>query len=133
MRFSHIVVIYFLMGAIVFGSGVVPLSNFNENPASVFIDVGGHGVSANETAVGGSDTQTGMLDNLIGPVKNALNTITGGALLAVWGPISKLTGFYAWPIVVTEAIGAPRIVKMLSGVLVASFTFGVLRVFRASI
>lgn len=133
MRFSHIVVVYFLMGVIVMGTGVAKVDNFNQNPASVFIDVEGDDVAVNDTAVGGADEQQGMLDNLIGPVKNALNTITGGALLAVWGPISKLTGFYAWPVVTAQAIGAPPIVKMLSGVLVASFTFGVLRVFRASI
>jgi hypothetical protein len=131
MRFSHIAVVYFLMGVIVVGANVVPLAHLGI--ATVFIDVQDDDVTANETSVAGSDEQSGMLDNLIGPVKNALNTITGGALLAVWGPISKLTGFYAWPVVTTDYIGAPRIVRMLSGVLVASFTFGVLRVFRASI
>lgn len=131
MRFSHIAVVYFLMGVIVVGANVVPLTHMGI--ASVFIDVDDSGVGTNADSVGGSESQNGMLDNLIGPVKNALNTIAGGSLLAVWGPISKLTGFYAWPVVTTNYIGAPRIVVMVSGVLVASFTFGVLRVFRASI
>jgi hypothetical protein len=131
MRFSHVAVIYFLMGAIVVGANVVPVTQLGV--ASVFVDTDGQDVAANETSVGGDGSQNGMLDNLIGPVKNALNTITGGALLAVWGPISLLTGFYAWPVVTTTYIGAPFIVQMLSGVFVASFTFGVLRVFRASI
>jgi len=137
MRFSHIAVIYFLMGVIVFGSGAVPPGQMGVDEqlgiATMFIDVDGADVTANETSVGGTEEQNGMLDNLIGPVKNALNTITGGALLAVWGPISKLTGFYAWPVTVANSIGAPLFVKMLSGVLVASFSFGVFRVFRASI
>lgn len=132
MRFSHVVIVYFMMGVIVVGTNVVPLAHLGI--ATVFIDVQGDDVQANTTSIGGEgEGSSGMLDNLIGPVKNALNTITGGALLAVWGPISKLTGFYAWPVVTTSYIGAPPIVRMLSGVLVASFTFGVLRVFRASI
>ena len=131
MRFSHVVVVYFMLGVIVVGANVVPFAHLGI--ATVFINVQGDDVAANTTSVGGSSGQDGMLDDLIGPVKNALNTITGGALLAVWGPISTLTGFYAWPVVTTSYIGAPPIVKMLSGVLVASFTFGVLRVFRASI
>lgn len=131
MRFSHIAIVYFLMGVIVVGSGAVPMGQLGI--ANVFIDVDGADVSTNETSVGGGNAQEGMLDNLIGPVKNTLNTITGGALLAVWGPLSKLTGFVAWPVATANYIGAPRFVKMLSGVLVASFTFGMLRVFRASI
>jgi hypothetical protein len=129
MRFSHVATVYFIMGAVVVAAGVVPVSQLGL--AGVFVDTDGQDVAANETSVGGDGD--GMLDNLIGPVKNALNTITGGALLAVWGPISLLTGFYAWPVVTTTYIGAPFIVQMLSGVFVASFTFGVLRVFRASI
>lgn len=121
--------IYFIMGVVVVSAGVVPLSQIGI--ASVFVDTQGGGVTAeNENIAGSGD---GMLDNLIGPVKNALNTIAGGALLAVWGPISKLTGFYAWPVVTANYIGAPRTVTLASGALVASFTFGVLRVFRASV
>lgn len=132
MRFSQIATVYFLMGVIVVAAGVVPLSQLGL--ASVFIDVNDDGsVETNSSAVGGNEDSEGMLDGLIGPVKNAMNTITGGALLAVWGPISTLTGFYAWPVVTMRMINAPTAAVMLSGAMVASFSFGVLRVFRASI
>jgi len=131
MRFSHVAVVYFMMGIIVVGTGAVPYAELGI--AEVFIDVQGQDVAVNDTSITGNGDGGGMITNLIGPVKNALNTITGGALLAIWGPISKMSGAYAWPLVTANHLGAPQIVVMFSGVLVASFTFGVLRVFRASI
>lgn len=129
MRFSHIATIYFMMGVIVVGAGVVPVSQIGIG--SVFLDTGGDDVSVGDEVDDGGDG--GLLDNLIGPVKNALDTISGGALLAVWGAVSKMTGFVAWPVVTAGYLGAPDIVTMLMGVLLASFVFGTLRVFRSSI
>jgi hypothetical protein len=131
MRFSHIAVIYFMMGVVVVGTGAVPYAELGIG--EVFIDVQGQDVSVDDESIVGSGDGGGMITNLIGPVANALNTITGGALMAVWGPISTMSGAYAWPLVTANHLDAPRIVVMFSGVLVASFTFGILRVFRASI
>lgn len=132
MRFSRIALIYFIMGVVVVGTNILPPGQMGL--ALVFMDVDEEeGVTTNKSMIGGGDDTDGMLDNLIGPVRNALNTITGGALLAVWGPISTLTGFYAWPIMAARHLEAPDIVVMLAGSLTAAFTFGVLRVFRASI
>jgi hypothetical protein len=133
MRFSHVAVVYFMMGILVLSSGVIPPQS-QGGPgiglAGVFVDTDGGNVTANEEEVVGGE---GMLDNLAGPIKNALDTVAGGSMLAVWGAISKLLGYYAWPIVVTNHIGAPDFVIMMAGLLVLSFTFGGLRVFRASI
>ena len=131
MRLSHISVAYFLMGTIVVASGVLPVAQMGIG--TLFVDVGDQGVTANGTSVGGQGGQDGLLDNLIGPVKNALNTISGGSLLAVWGAVSKVAGFYAWPVVATNAIGAPWQAVMISGVMVMTYTFAILRVLRASI
>lgn len=131
MRFSHIAVIYFMMGVIVIGTGAVPYAELGIG--EVFIDVEGDDVDVNEDSIVGEDGSGGMINDLIGPIANALNTITGGALLAVWGPISKMSAAYAWPVATSRHLDAPQIVVMFSGVLTASFTFGVLRVFRASI
>jgi hypothetical protein len=130
-RFSKIATVYVIMGVVAVGTGVLPPEHLGI--ASVFLDTGAQGVTVNSTAVGGRGGTGGMLDNLIGPVRNALDTITGGALLAVWGPVSRLVGFYAWPVTAANHMGAPDFVVMLAGVLVASFTFGVLAVFRRSI
>lgn len=133
MRFSHVALVYFVMGVMVISSGVVPPASAGGpgiGLAGVFVDTG-DGVSANESAIGGQGG--GMLDDLAGPIENALDTVAGGSLLAVWGALSRLLGYYAWPVVVTSYIGAPDFVVMLSGALVAAFTFGGLRVFRASL
>ena len=131
MRLSKIAVIYFMMGTIVVGAGVVPPDQIGI--AQMFVDVSDSGVTMNQTSVGGDGGGDGMLDNLIGPIVNSMNTITGGALLAVWGPIGAMIGFAAWPVMVANYINAPREVILVLSVLVASFTFGVLRVFRDSI
>ncbi|WP_136602220.1 PDDEXK family nuclease [Salinigranum halophilum] len=131
MRFSHVAIVYFMMGVVVVGAGVVPASQIGI--ADVFVDTDGQDVQVNSTAVGGAEGTDGMLDNLIGPVRSALNTISGGALMAVWGPLSTLMGFIAWPVTTMSHLGAPFIVQALASVFVAAFSFGVLRVFRASI
>lgn len=129
MRFSHVAVAYFLMGAVMFGGGAIPYDDVGLT--QVFVQEEGDGdLEANESAVGGDG---GLLSNLIGPIRNALGTIAGGSLLAVWGALDSLLGYYAWPVTVLQYNDAPMEAVLLSGVLVASFTFGILRVFRASL
>lgn len=128
-RFSHVALVYMAMAVAVFSAGVVPFSQ--AGVATVFLDDGG--ASANAEAVGGGKSTDGMLDNLVGPVRNALNTVTGGAILAVWGAVSRLLGLYAWPLVTASYVGAPDVVVAVCGLLVAAFTLGGLRVLRSSI
>jgi hypothetical protein len=130
-RFSQVATIYFVMGIVMVGSGVLPFAEVGI--ASIFIEEDQGGVAVDRDSVGGTEGDTGLLGNLIGPVKNALNTIAGGALIAIWAPVSKLAGFYAWPLTTASAIGAPWIVQAFSGVLVGSFTFGLFRTIRASV
>lgn len=131
MRLSEAVTAYFIMAAVMFGSGVVPFDQ--AGLVNVFMEDDDGAIGANESAVINGGDASGMLDNLIGPVRNALGTIAGGSLLAVWGAIDRLAGFVFWPVTVTRYIGAPREVVLLSGVMAVSFTFGVLRVFRGSV
>lgn len=129
MRLSHIAVIYFLMGAVVLGSGVVPADRVGL--AEQFIDVEDDGsVTHDEENVSSEDT--GMIHNLIGSVQNTLSAFVP-QLLAVWGPVSKIAGFVAWPVTVANYINAPTPIVLTMGVLSMSMVFGVLKVFRGSI
>jgi hypothetical protein len=129
MRLSHVAAAYFLMGVIVLGAGVVPPAEVGL--AEQFIDVenGGDAVSANDDSVSGED---GLLSNLIGPVRNALDAFVP-QLLAVWPFVSTVAGYYAWPITVANYVEAPTPIVGLCAVLTMSMTFGVIRVFRASV
>jgi hypothetical protein len=129
MRFSHVAVSYLLIGAIVIGSGVVPPSEAGLLDEFVEIETNGDGGLADVE----SDTDEEELTGAVGPVRNALDTIAGGAILAVWSFVSSLIGYVAWPITITRAIDAPQTVVLLSSVMVASFVFGTLRIIRASL
>jgi len=128
MRFSSIALIYFMMGIMVVATNVVPIDQIGI--AGVFLDTSGDTISANASAIGGSGSNNGILDNMIAPV---LNSVTGGALIAVMNAVNIFIGFYAWPIQTTLAIGAPDIVVYVSGALTASFSFGLIRIIRDTI
>jgi hypothetical protein len=131
MRFSHVAIVYTVMGVLVVSAGVVPIAQLGI--ASVFVDAEDGSVEANRSAVGGTEEGGGMLDNLIGPVRNALNTISGGALIAVWTVIDPILGLYAWPLTTASAVNAPFAVQLFASVLVVSFTLAGFRVVRPSI
>jgi len=128
MRFSHVAVSYLLIGAIVISSGVVPPSEAGLLDEFVEIEADDGELSNVE-----SDTDEKELTGAVGPVRNALDTIAGGAILAVWSFVSSLIGYVAWPITLTRYVDAPQSVVLLSSVLVASFVFGSLRIIRASL
>jgi len=128
MRFSHVAVSYLLIGAIVISSGVVPPSE--AGLLDEFVDIE---ADDGELADVESDTDEEELTGAVGPVRNALDTIAGGGILAVWSFVSSLIGYVAWPITLTRYVDAPQSVVLLSSVLVASFVFGTLRIIRASL
>lgn len=123
------------MGVTVWGAGVVDFTQEGVGLVTVFLDEDDDGLVANETNIVNENGQedSGMLDNLIGPVKEALQTVAGGTVIAAFGAIDKLLGFYAWPVTTAKTINAPREIIALSGAMVVSFTFGVIRVFKASV
>ena len=128
MRFSHVAVSYLLIGAIVISSGVVPPSE--AGLLDEFVEVESEDGELTEVR---SNTDQEELTGAVGPVRNALDTIAGGAILAVWSFVSSLIGYVAWPITVTRAINAPQSIVLMSSVMVASFVFGTLRIIRASL
>lgn len=130
MRLSKVVIAYFMIGSVLIASGVIPWSQVGV--VQIWVDEpegGGQNIDieANEEA------RTGILEGLIGPVKNALGTVAGGGLIAVWGAINKLIGFFAWPLTVAGYIGLPWEAELMVSVLLVAFTFAVLRVFRSSV
>ena len=128
MNTGRVVLGYYMMGAVSVVAGALPWSEVGL--VSVWLDLRGNTIVVNDSVVLGSE---GMLTNLIGPVRSALGTIVGGALLAVWGAIDALIGFYAWPVTVMIHHDAPWEATLLAGAFVVAFTFAILKAFRPSV
>lgn len=134
-QFGHIVVIYFLMGVIIWGGGVVDFTQTGLVGTFVEFDETSGEVEANESSIvaPGEQDNSGILENLLGPVKEALDTVAGGGVISAFQAIDRFLGFFAWPITTTKAIGAPQEAVALSGVLVVSFVFGAIRIIRSTV
>jgi len=133
-KFGQIVVIYFLMGVIVWGGGVVDFTETGLVGSFVEINETSGEVGVNDTSiVAPGEDNSGILESLLGPVKEALNTIAGGGIISAFQALDRFLGFFAWPVTTTKAINAPREAVALSGVLVVSFVFGAIRIIRSSV
>lgn len=128
MRLSNLLVIYFVMGIVLFGSGVIPWNDVEL--ADTVVDVEGENVEENEDTVTG---EGGWLENPFGPIQTAVDTVSGGALLTLQNFINTVLGVWAWPVTLTNSMGAPRIIVLLSSTLSFAFTIGVLAVFKGTL
>lgn len=122
--------LYVFVGLTMVGAGVIPFSQVGM--ASVWIE-NPDDPHADDSSVLGPEGEGGLLNNLIGPVRSALNTIAGGTVLAAWGAIDTFLGFYAWPVTVARYLNAPTEVILMAFTFVVAFTFGTFRVIKASI
>lgn len=125
MRFSAIIVTYFVLGATMFGAGVLTLDD-----AGVVTEIA-PGVDSN----GDVETNNGLintLESMGGPITNVIGTV-GGGILAAWNVISTLVGLIFWPVTTLRAAEAPpEIVILLGGTPSAAFLTSVVRIVRGS-
>jgi hypothetical protein len=127
MRFSKIILAYFVMGSVMWGAGVIAWED--AGIGSTVIEQEDGEIEAND---GEGSIQSDLL-GLGGPISSAVNTVAGGALLAVWQLISGLIGFIFWPVTVLMLVNAPSsIVVTAGGSLVMIFVGGTLRIVRGS-
>ncbi|WP_148414940.1 hypothetical protein [Haloferax sp. KTX1] len=125
MRFSNILLVYFVMGAMMFGGGVVAWQD--SGIVGVFIDYApGEQVEVNrETA--------DNLEGLGGPIQEAAESIGGGGLIAAWNILANLIGFLFWPITTLLSVNAPlEVVLIFGGIPTVAFFGSVLRLIRTS-
>jgi len=124
MRFTNVMMIYFIMGAVFWGAGLVGYGD--AGALQYFIDIG---------AGGAVETGGGPIDNLLG-----VGGIIGGAITAfaapliiIWSLVQPLLTFINWPIVVLSNYGAPApIVVLVGGGLTAPFYLSMVRLIRRS-
>ena len=125
MRFSHIIMAYFLIGAIMWAGGAIPWSNAGLGEIVVDDPTNGTEGINNETAED--------LESTGGPIQEAISSVGGGALLAVWKLIRGLVSFMFWPMSVLISNGAPpQVWVVLGGVPTVAFYGAFIRLIRTS-
>jgi len=122
MRWGHVIIAYVLIGAMMWGGGVIQWSD--TGVAGLFVD----------SPSGDVNEQTGEdLSDAGGPIQQAASTVEGTGLIAIWGLLVRFLGFLFWPIVTLQSVGSPPRVIVLIGVpLTTSFFVATVRLIRGS-
>lgn len=123
MRFSHIVLIYAVMGIVMWGGGAI-----------AWTDSGVAGLLVEDPATGAiNDATSDQLEQTGGPIQEAAATVGGTGLLAAWNLIVKIVSFLFWPVVTLQGVGAPpRVWVLLGGVPTVAFYATVITLIRSS-
>jgi hypothetical protein len=123
MRFGSIVMTYFVIGAVLWGGGVIAWTDAGVGTALV---------DDPETAEVNEETGR-QLEDVGGPINELADTVTGGGLLAVWSFVRNLISFLFWPIVTLHSVGAPaEATVLLGGGLTTAFYTSIIRIFKDS-
>jgi hypothetical protein len=103
--FTRIILIYFVLGAVMFGGGAV--SYDDTGVTQWFIEDSGQNVEASDNANENLSGLAGAITSLVGQV--------GGVVVLVWNLVVALVSFFNWPIVVCVENGVPPSVTVLLG------------------
>jgi hypothetical protein len=123
VRFSSIIVAYFVIGALMWGGGAIAWDD--TGLGGLIIDDPVNGVQTNESTAD-------ELENAGGPIQQSLQQL-GGPLLAIWSIIVQFIGYLFWPIMVLQTANAPpRITVLLGGSFSVAFLSGTVRLIRGS-
>ena len=126
-RFSSILIVYFLIGAVMWGGGAIGWDD--AGVGQFIIDDPSHINNPDETGV--NNEASGALSKLADPIQNVIGTI-GGGLIATWNLMARFIAYLFWPVTVMQSVNAPKRVVVLSGALVIAFFGGFLRTIRTS-
>src|SRR6056297_294166 len=98
VRFGEVVLTYFVIGAVMWGAGLIDGGQLGV--ADIFFDIPQNG------AVQASEEPQGLLDAM----GNSIVDVAGGLVgpvLAVWNVITELIAVLFWPVVTLQTTGAP--------------------------
>lgn len=124
MRFGNILLAYFVIGAIMWGGGLVSWDKAGvghlivKNPSNGDVQV--------------NNNTSEQLGKLGGPIQTAVGEF-GGGLIAIWSILKSLIGYLFWPIIVLKVVNAPpRVIVLGGGIYVVAFFSAALRLVRRS-
>jgi hypothetical protein len=125
MRFTKVVLAYFVIGAVMWGGGAITWGE--AGVGEVLID------DPTAGAEGVDESQTDQLEGLPSVIGGLASTVSGGGLQAALGLLSSLFGVLAWPVAVLHSNGAPPSVTMLlGGSMTTAFYVSIIRALRGS-
>ena len=123
-RLGSVVITYFVLGAVMWGSGLLDPGQLGV--AEIFFDFSESG------AVEASEEPQGFLDSM----GNSIVDVAGGLVgpvLAVWNVLTQLITVLFWPVAALRSTGAPpEVVVLLGGTPTVAFFMGVIRTVRES-
>lgn len=123
IRASNIVMIYFILGAVLFGGGVVSWNNSGLTKFFIHQSAGDVGPS--------SHTQS-KLSGVSGEITSIIGSF-GGSAIIVWDLFTGLIAFLNWPLFVFLGSGAPvSVVVLLGGTPTVAFYMAAIRLVRSS-
>jgi len=124
VRFGEVVLTYFVIGAVMWGAGLIDGGQLGV--ADIFFDISQNGT------VQASQEPQGLLEAM----GNSIVDVAGGLVgpvLAVWNVITELIAVLFWPVVTLRSTGAPpSVVVLLGGTPTVAFFMGVVRTVRES-
>lgn len=121
-RFGSIIMVYFVIGAVMWGGGAIAWS---ESGIGQLVVTDPQAGEVNEDL-------SGDLENSGGPLRQAAQNF-GGPVLAIWNIVVKFIGYLFWPVTVLQSVNAPpRLVVLLGGTPTLAFLGGILRLITRS-
>lgn len=104
MKLSQVLIAYFLVGALMWGGGVIDWAD--AGVADLIVTPGNNSVQTNSST--GGDV-TGLDD----PIRSSDSDV--GLLTALLGLIAKLAGYLFWPVTVLLSVEAPAEIVVIAG------------------
>lgn len=124
VRFSDIVIAYFVIGTIMYGGGAVEWQD--AGVPGWFVEQGDDG------EVQATQQTEENLDGIGGALKTLVDAVVG-PILIIWDIVSGLVGFIHWPILVLTQNNAPPILTiLLGGGFTSAFYLSMIRLLRTS-
>jgi hypothetical protein len=119
MRFGVILLVYFVLGAVMWGGGVVDYAE--TGPVQEFVEPQQNGsVEVNQSTAG-------QLERTGGVVGQASKSLAG-PLLLVWNLVTGFVSYVFWPVTTLQAVNAPpRFIVLAGGALSVGFFVSVVR------
>lgn len=123
MRFSTIILLYFVIGVVMFGGGAIDWSE--SGAATWFVDY-------EDGVMDASNNAEGELSGLKGAITAIVNAVAGPILL-IYNLVVGLLTFIHWPIIVLSSNNAPpAVIALLGGAFQVGFYMSFIRLLRVS-
>lgn len=123
MRFTRVILLYFVLGSVMFGGGAI---DFDQAGVSGFF------VEHDSGSFAATNQTSQNLEGLGGAISQLVGEFIGGVQL-VYNLAVGLLGFLNWPIVVLSSVGAPPMaVLLIGGTFSAAFYLSIITLMRSS-